>query len=187
MVGKMLVAAAALIGASTAASATTVVIDSTTNYNSSLPVTIALGAGTYNITPTAGGFTRFSSVSGCDGLGENCSQGYEFSYIIKFNGTEIKFGDGNANGGIGPISPGNGYFATAAQAFANATGGSFTLAAPANVDFYIFDDFIGDNSGTITLDVTAVPEPATWAMMIAGFGLVGGAMRRRKTATPAIA
>jgi hypothetical protein len=26
----------------------------------------------------------------------------------------------------------------------------------------------------------AVPEPATWAMMIAGFGLVGGALRRRK-------
>jgi PEP-CTERM motif len=25
-----------------------------------------------------------------------------------------------------------------------------------------------------------VPEPASWAMMIAGFGLVGGAMRRRK-------
>lgn len=25
----------------------------------------------------------------------------------------------------------------------------------------------------------AVPEPSTWAMMIAGFGLVGGAMRRR--------
>lgn len=26
----------------------------------------------------------------------------------------------------------------------------------------------------------AVPEPATWAMMIGGFGLVGGAMRRRQ-------
>ena len=26
---------------------------------------------------------------------------------------------------------------------------------------------------------SAVPEPATWAMMIAGFGLVGAAMRRR--------
>jgi hypothetical protein len=27
-----------------------------------------------------------------------------------------------------------------------------------------------------------VPEPATWAMLIAGFGLVGGAMRRRRGA-----
>lgn len=26
----------------------------------------------------------------------------------------------------------------------------------------------------------AVPEPATWAMMIGGFGLIGGAMRRRR-------
>ncbi len=29
----------------------------------------------------------------------------------------------------------------------------------------------------------AVPEPASWAMMLGGFGLVGGAMRRRKAAT----
>ena len=29
----------------------------------------------------------------------------------------------------------------------------------------------------------AVPEPATWAMMIGGFGLVGGAIRRRRTRT----
>jgi len=28
----------------------------------------------------------------------------------------------------------------------------------------------------------AVPEPASWAMMLGGFGLVGGAMRRRKAA-----
>ncbi len=27
----------------------------------------------------------------------------------------------------------------------------------------------------------AVPEPATWAMMIVGFGIVGGTMRRRQT------
>ena len=33
-------------------------------------------------------------------------------------------------------------------------------------------------SGTFNI---AVPEPATWAMMIGGFGLVGGAMRRRRT------
>jgi hypothetical protein len=33
--------------------------------------------------------------------------------------------------------------------------------------------------------VTQVPEPATWAMLIAGFGLVGTAMRRRRTAVAA--
>jgi hypothetical protein len=34
-------------------------------------------------------------------------------------------------------------------------------------------------SATVTPAAAAVPESATWAMMIAGFGLVGGAMRRR--------
>ena len=35
---------------------------------------------------------------------------------------------------------------------------------------------------TITPRVdAAVPEPATWAMMIAGFGLTGAALRRRRT------
>lgn len=29
----------------------------------------------------------------------------------------------------------------------------------------------------------AVPEPATWAMMVSGFGLLGGVMRRRRTAS----
>jgi PEP-CTERM motif len=34
----------------------------------------------------------------------------------------------------------------------------------------------------------AVPEPGTWAMMLVGFGLVGGAMRRRKAVqAPALA
>ncbi|CAN7310479.1 PEPxxWA-CTERM sorting domain-containing protein [Phenylobacterium sp. LjRoot164] len=31
-------------------------------------------------------------------------------------------------------------------------------------------------------DFTAVPEPATWAMMIVGFGLAGTALRRRQAA-----
>ncbi|WP_380877801.1 hypothetical protein ACFB49_14300 [Sphingomonas sp. DBB INV C78] len=40
------------------------------------------------------------------------------------------------------------------------------------------------NQGLVTgfnENVAPVPEPATWAMMIAGFGLVGGTMRRRRT------
>jgi hypothetical protein len=41
---------------------------------------------------------------------------------------------------------------------------------------------IGD-SLTGTVNFTAVPEPATWALMILGFGLVGGALRRRDSQT----
>ena len=33
------------------------------------------------------------------------------------------------------------------------------------------------------LSITAVPEPATWAMLVLGFGVVGFAMRRRRTST----
>lgn len=37
------------------------------------------------------------------------------------------------------------------------------------------------NSVLYTTGTNAVPEPATWLMMILGFGLIGGAMRGRKT------
>ncbi len=45
----------------------------------------------------------------------------------------------------------------------------------------VFDDFKFSFSAG-----AAVPEPATWAMMIAGFGLIGGALRnkRQRLATP---
>ena len=33
-----------------------------------------------------------------------------------------------------------------------------------------------------TIDMTAVPEPASWAMMITGFGFMGALMRRRRYA-----
>ena len=41
----------------------------------------------------------------------------------------------------------------------------------------------GNGSLTVTVidDVTPVPEPASWAVMILGLGGVGGVMRRRRT------
>jgi hypothetical protein len=38
---------------------------------------------------------------------------------------------------------------------------------------------------SVTLTITAVPEAGSWAMMIAGFGLVGAGLRRRRTAASA--
>ncbi len=39
--------------------------------------------------------------------------------------------------------------------------------------------------GEIAASAAAVPEPASWALLIAGFGLTGAAMRRRRTASVA--
>lgn len=36
-----------------------------------------------------------------------------------------------------------------------------------------------NNQGGVSLRITAVPEPGTWALMIGGFGLAGVALRRR--------
>lgn len=48
-----------------------------------------------------------------------------------------------------------------------------------------------DNSGFYTVNVTpqtpGVPEPASWALMSGGFGLVGGALRRRAGGTVSLA
>ncbi len=40
----------------------------------------------------------------------------------------------------------------------------------------------GQYGGNVAFDVGAVPEPATWGMMILGMGLVGGSLRRRRSA-----
>jgi nitrous oxidase accessory protein NosD len=51
-----------------------------------------------------------------------------------------------------------------------------------NVLYFGFDDQlsgIDDNHDDFIVRVTAVPEPASWAMLIAGFGLVGITARRR--------
>ena len=48
-----------------------------------------------------------------------------------------------------------------------------------NQDFVAFDDF------TFVSAPAGVPEPASWALMVAGFGLVGGALRSRAGLKPA--
>ena len=63
-------------------------------------------------------------------------------------------------------------------------------AGNARIAFYTDSaDNIGPLIDNVRLDVTsAVPEPATWALMILGFGLVGGMMRgssRRRAALAA--
>jgi hypothetical protein len=65
---------------------------------------------------------------------------------------------------------GTSYFAIA-TGFANTDAGEYKL------------DINGPGSVTVGGGGQgAVPEPSTWAMIIAGFGIVGGALRRRRRA-----
>lgn len=62
---------------------------------------------------------------------------------------------------------------------------AFTRATITNNFFggYISDEGLDNltTNGVGSQNPGAVPEPATWAMMILGFGLLGCAMRRRRT------
>jgi hypothetical protein len=61
------------------------------------------------------------------------------------------------------------------------SGFFFTTREPGNVSY------LGTLGQGYTIDSLnfAVPEPASWAMLIAGFGLVGAASRRRRAAVAA--
>jgi hypothetical protein len=59
------------------------------------------------------------------------------------------------------------------------------LTTASELHFGITDAMRADNGGSFTVTINsapAVPEAATWAMMLVGFGLTGWAIRRKKPA-----
>lgn len=77
---------------------------------------------------------------------------------------------------------------TYTAAFLAASGG--TALGARNRLFINFNNGLGYfnihstvfRGGELRGQLAGIPEPASWGMMIVGFGLVGGAMRRRKSA-----
>lgn len=75
--------------------------------------------------------------------------------------------------------------------FSNAAFASYDLAGalgPTSVELFFVDSFgtdlgevaFSDVSGLVfTASTDAIPEPATWTMLIGGFGLAGAALRQR--------
>ena len=93
----------------------------------------------------------------------------EFNLFDAVRGTRnvtLTFNGGNTY--THSIANGQNYFA------AKATGGDFLTSVAFDTDGAGVKDI-----RQIRLGGISVPEPASWAMMLAGFGLVGGAMRRR--------
>lgn len=56
----------------------------------------------------------------------------------------------------------------------------FTLGGPLSFNAAGTSDRVGGYLDDITVSTIAVPEPASWAMLIAGFGLIGAASRRQR-------
>ncbi|MCG2842534.1 PEPxxWA-CTERM sorting domain-containing protein [Sandaracinobacter sp. RS1-74] len=117
----------------------------------------------------------------------------------EFTGTELL----NAKAGVAPADILAHWASVPSQAiaptgtFTDFLGNDVTLYSQVNVADYVggprlsyISTSFAPSGGPVDIedpDVPGqpggvVPEPATWAMMIAGFGLVGGAMRRRRTA-----
>lgn len=59
------------------------------------------------------------------------------------------------------------------------SGQNFVAQQSGLLSLGYFDSNFEDNAGAITFGILAVPEPATWALMLLGFGAIGATMRRR--------
>ena len=152
-----------------------------------IPRTVFLAQGSYKLTfvapPTPG--ANFTAVNvwnnnngtGCNAQGSNCAKGW-FNRVDYFLGSNA-----NAFSTMGSSAQAHRY-KTAAQSFANSGAYSAIInvgAGGQNFNAFLRDQPITDNFGGVSLSLASVPEPATWAMMIMGFGLIGGAYRSRRT------
>jgi hypothetical protein len=84
------------------------------------------------------------------------------------------------NGTLANVAPNAVDFAALDGIYANLDTSQLSYTKPSMIagDGYSID---GREHDTLT----AVPEPASWALMIFGLGSVGGMMRRRRTAVVA--
>jgi hypothetical protein len=117
--------------------------------------------------------------------------GFSFNYVsLSFAGAVNVFdglnGEGNLLGTVNLTPNATGCDDVYAAAFCPFTAAGVAFAGTArSISFGGVANQIGFDDitfGSVTPGGT-VPEPATWAMMISGFGMIGGAMRRRRVTT----
>ncbi len=191
---KMIAAAALLAGASAAQAAVTVFSDNfdadiqglnTTSFAQGWSVANGtvdtIGTGFYELLPGHGNYIDLDGSTGQAGVFSNSVNlvggvTYTMSYAISGNmrgagndTVDVAFGSAGATHVIGQYDA----LGTNTLSFTPTVSGSYGFS---------FYNHGGDNQGAILDQVTisAVPEPETYAMLLAGLAAVGFAARRRR-------
>jgi len=140
-----------------------------------------------DIDPTTGGIYVIGANTGTGVIAPFAALGQA---NVIFNNAIIIRKDGTGNVGANAINPanitisGNMFEALVPLAFLPTTG-----FKPYQYAFNLWPRLGTGNNNQISdfapenANIAAVPEPASWAMLIAGFGMLGAMMRQRRTRT----
>ena len=145
----------------------------------------SVGGGSFSYDSSLTGALTFADLASFTlTLGSNT---YDLSFVNSGNFSPYYLFGFNADSGTF-VSQSVGGFPTILAGIKNSFTEGFFVRNDAN--YTLVRDY-ASNAGeiyfdhvSISMSTGAVPEPATWAMLITGFGLVGAALRRR-TAVPA--
>jgi len=123
----------------------------------------------------ANGLTGDRFATGTDESGQPAGTliGTNFG-LLNIDGFSAPFGSL-----VGQIGSGAGSYRLLGTSFSGPAWGSGVLT------LFYWDTFTPDNSGSVAVSLAAVPEPAAWGLMIAGFAAAGALLRKRRAFTTA--
>lgn len=157
---------------------------------------------------TAYGASASAPLAGCTGsklmLAGRATGSSTLLVLAQADKADVLFNTGAANNGVTHTANGTGFysaygwslgFAPAGEAVnklecdTNSGDGRLCIHTLSFTGGYRINNIFGLNGSSdyekLAFSNNGVPEPAAWALMIAGFGLVGTALRRRPTAVAA--